>query len=64
MKHLYIETPPLIALEWGGLDIHIDSSVLIKVDGLMKEYCLKGIIYFGDGHFISVMARGWPAVDA
>jgi len=56
LKHVYIEPPPLIALEWNGLDIYINSSVSIDVDGTRKEYCLKGVIYFGDGHFTSVVA--------
>ena len=53
----YVETPPLIALEWSGLEICIDDSVSIRApDGSTKEYRLKGIIYFGDGHFVSVVA--------
>ena len=47
----------LIALEWNGLDIHIDSSVSINTsDGIRKEYQLKGVIYFGNSHFVSVVA--------
>jgi len=57
LRHVYIEPPPLIALEWNGLDIHIDSSVSINAsDGIRKEYQLKGVIYFGNSHFVSVVA--------
>ena len=56
LKHIYIEPPPLIALEWNSLDIHVDSSASIDIDGIRKEYLLKGVIYFGSSHFVSVVA--------
>ena len=56
LMHTYNEAPLLIALEWDGLDMHVDGLVSIDVDGVRRGYCLKGVVYFGDGHFTAVVA--------
>ena len=46
-------SPALLAFELHHSDITIDHHVLITVEGKSTIYTLRGVIYYGNHHFMS-----------
>ncbi|KAF9531536.1 hypothetical protein CPB83DRAFT_761408, partial [Crepidotus variabilis] len=62
----YLRPPPVLVLEWAGKTVQIEPSISVPVAGRMVPYNLKGVVYYGSSHFVSLLVLGqdvwlrWP----
>jgi len=51
----FVTSPPILALEWSTSILRIDPELTIELqDRSRVRYLLRGVVYFGSGHFVGV----------
>jgi hypothetical protein len=50
--------PELLAIDFSGRQPQIDACIYLNQDGTPCKFMLKGVMYYGSGHFTSRIVRG------